>query len=160
MSNHLRFAIIVSELNSKITTTLKDNAHQQLLKKGILEENIHCMMVPGAVEIPLAAQWAARSKQYHSIICLGAIIRGETDHYHYVSSQVSHGIQTVMLQNDIPVIFGILTTNTYEQALDRATGKNGNKGQYAANAAIQMAKLKIATRSLMASDAAFATNAI
>src|SRR3990167_4122454 len=106
MSNHLRFAIIVSELNSKITTTLKDNAHQQLLKKGILEENIHCMMVPGAVEIPLAAQWAARSKQYHSIICLGAIIRGETDHYHYVSSQVSHGIQTVMLQNDIPVIFG------------------------------------------------------
>jgi 6,7-dimethyl-8-ribityllumazine synthase len=145
----MRFAIIVSEFNSNITDKLLDGALSRLIQKGINANNIDIIKVPGAIEIPLIAQLLARSNKYHAIICLGAVIRGETDHYDYVCNQVSQGCQQVMLNFNIPVIFGILTTNNEEQALERVGGAEGHKGIYAADAALRMSSIiqEITTRS-------------
>ena len=136
-----QFAIVASLFNQMITDKLLEGALSQLIKSGIHEENITVVRVPGAVEIPLTAQLFAKSKQYKAIICLGAVIRGDTDHYDYVCQQVSFGCQKVMLEHDIPVIFGVLTTNNLEQAQDRVGGKHGHKGVEAADAALMMTEL-------------------
>jgi len=135
-----QFAIVVSQFNHHVTDKLLEGAHSRLKERGIDEANIFVTKVPGAVEIPLIAKLLAQSNQYHAIICLGAVIRGETDHYDYVCDQVSRGCQQVMLDFDVPVIFGVLTTHTDEQALERASGNEG-KGIYCADAAIHMANL-------------------
>jgi 6,7-dimethyl-8-ribityllumazine synthase len=131
-----QYAIVVSEFNHEVTDKLLEGAYARLVERGIDKTNITVKKVPGAVEIPLTAQLFAKSKQYKAIICLGAIIRGETDHYDYVCDQVSLGCQKVMLEHNIPVIFGVLTTNDEEQALARA-----DKGTYCADAAIHMSEL-------------------
>jgi len=131
-------SIVVSEFNSHITNKLKKGCIDRLKEKNIDIKNLNIVTVPGAVEIPLVAQLLAKSKKYHAIICLGAVIRGDTDHYDYVCQQVSFGCQRVMLDHDIPVIFGILTTNNEEQALQRVGGSEGHKGKEAADAALSM----------------------
>lgn len=139
MNHH--FAIIVSQFNESITEKLLQGALSRLMECNISHENIHITHVPGAIEIPLTAQLLAKTKQYAAIICLGAVIRGETDHYDYVCQQVSHGCQKVMLDTEIPVIFGVLTTNSMEQAEDRVGGREGHKGKEAVDAAIAMVKV-------------------
>ncbi|HEX4045265.1 MAG TPA: 6,7-dimethyl-8-ribityllumazine synthase [Gammaproteobacteria bacterium] len=138
----MQFAIVVSEYNANITEKLLAGALSRLKSKGINENAIVITKVPGAVEIPLTAQRLAKTKKYQAIICLGAVIRGDTDHYDYVCQQVSYGCQRVMLDFDTPVIFGILTTHTEEQAEDRVGGTGGHKGEEAADAALQMVTLK------------------
>lgn len=137
-----KIGIVVSQFNSDITEKLLAGAKKRLLEKGIAEENINVVKVPGAVEIPLTTLWLASSKQYQAIICLGAVIRGETSHYDYVCQQVSHGCQQVMLEHRLPVIFGILTTDNFIQAEERAGGKHGHKGAEAADAALQMIQVR------------------
>ncbi len=131
-------AIVVSEFNQEIIHPLLQGAQQHLIESGMDKEHITTVFVPGAVEIPLTAQLLAKNKRFDAIICLGAVIRGETSHYDYVCQQVSAGCQKVMLDFDIPVIFGILTTENEEQALDRIGGKHGHKGKEAAQAALAM----------------------
>lgn len=131
-------AVVVSEFNRDITQALQDGAVQQLLQRGVNSDHILVVTVPGAVEIPLVAQRLAKSKRYAAIIALGAVIRGETTHYDYVCQQVSQGCQQVALTYDIPVIFGILTTETEAQAWDRVGGEYGHKGMDAADAALAM----------------------
>lgn len=133
-----KIAIIVSEFNNTITHALRDGAIDQLKSKGMSEEAIEIVHVPGAVEIPLAAQILAKQNKFSAIICLGAVIRGETTHYDYVCDQVSQGCQRVMLNETIPVIFGVLTTENEAQAEDRIGGKHGHKGRDAADAALSM----------------------
>lgn len=135
-----KIAIVVSEFNQLITEPLLSGAIERLNERGIINDSITIIKVPGAVEIPLTAKLLAKQKKYAAIICLGAVIRGDTDHYDYVCQQVSQGCQQVMLEHEIPVIFGILTTNTFEQAKDRVGGKEGHKGRDAADAAIVMIK--------------------
>lgn len=137
----MNFAIIVSEFNSEITSELLNGAQRRLLENDVPSEQIQIFKVPGAIEIPLIAQLLAKKSEYDAIICLGAVIRGDTDHYDYVCEQVSQGCQRVMLDQETPVIFGILTTNTEAQAYDRIGGKEGHKGVEAADAALHMAKL-------------------
>lgn len=133
-----KYAIIVSEFNAHITDKLLEGALSRLAEHGVTTDDIDVIKVPGAVEIPLTAQLLAKKQRYLSIICLGAVIRGDTDHYDYVCEQVSNGCQQVMLAFEIPVIFGILTTNNEEQAQDRIGGKEGHKGKDAADAAVAM----------------------
>lgn len=140
MSSH-KIAIIVSEFNSEITDKLLEGAVTHLKESGKTDDDLYIVHVPGAVEIPLIAQLLAKSQQYAAIICLGAVIRGETSHYDYVCEQVSQGCQRVMLDHSIPVIFGILTTENEAQAYDRLGGKHGHKGMDVAKAAIKMIKL-------------------
>ncbi|PJD90705.1 MAG: 6,7-dimethyl-8-ribityllumazine synthase [Legionella sp.] len=130
--------LVVSEFNREVTQALQEGAVSQLLKKGISESNIMVVTVPGAVEIPMVAQRLALTKRYSAIIALGAVIRGETTHYDYVCQQVSHGCQKISLTYDIPVIFGVLTTESEAQAWDRVGGEYGHKGVDAANAALAM----------------------
>ncbi len=136
-----KFAIVVSEFNANITDELFNGAYHRLLEHGISEQDIYIANVPGAVEIPLVAKLLAETGKYKAIICLGAVIRGDTDHYDYVCDQVSMGCQRVMLDYNLPVIFGVLTTNNMQQALDRVGGKEGHKGIYSADAAIHMTAL-------------------
>ncbi len=136
-----QIAIIVSEFNKEVTGKLLAGAHTRLLELGCQEKDITIAMVPGAVEIPLIAQIIAKNGNHKAIIALGSVIRGETSHYDYVCDQVSQGCQRVMLDFEIPVIFGILTTENEEQAHARAGGAEGNKGADAADAAIAMLKL-------------------
>lgn len=131
-------AIVVSDFNSDITEKLLQGAMLRLAEKGFGHQEISVSHVPGAVEIPLTAKLLAKSKRYQVIICFGAVIRGETSHYDYVCDQVSHGCQRVMLEFDIPVIFGVLTTENEEQALERVGGSGGHKGIEAADAALKM----------------------
>lgn len=137
-------AIVVSRFNADVTETLLQGALETLRKLQFDEKEITVIHVPGAIEIPLAAQRLSRSKRFKAIICLGAVIRGETDHYDYVCSQVSEGCQRVALDESIPVLFGILT-GTEKQVWERAGGKEGNKGADAVNAMVEMvqALLKI-----------------
>lgn len=139
--NSQPFAIIVSEFNKHITGKLLEGCVNRLKELGKTDADIRIFHVPGAVEIPLIAQLLAKSQQYSSIICLGAVIRGETSHYDYVCEQVSQGCQKVMLDYSIPVIFGVLTTENDEQAEDRVGGKHGHKGFDCAEAAIHMVEL-------------------
>ena len=137
----LKFGIVAARFNDFITSRLVDGAVDGLLRHGAAEGDIEVLKVPGAYEIPLAAKMLAKSKKYDAIICLGAVIRGATPHFEYVSSEVSKGIASVSLDSNVPVIFGVLTTDTIEQAIERAGTKSGNKGWDAALSAIEMANL-------------------
>jgi len=132
------FAIVVSEFNQNITDALLHGALDRFNELGINQNNITVVKVPGAVEIPLVAQLLAKTKKYNAIVCLGAVIRGETSHYDYVCEQVSQGCQRIMLDFDLPVIFGLLTTENELQAIERAGGSEGNKGKDAVDTALAM----------------------
>lgn len=136
-----KFCIIISRFNDFIGSKLLSGAIDELKRHGVSDENIDIVKVPGAFEIPLAAMKFAKTKKYNAIITLGAIIRGATTHYEHVSAELSKGIAQVSLQTEIPVIFGVLTTENIEQAIERAGTKAGNKGADAAKAAIEMANL-------------------
>ncbi len=138
----VKFGIIVSRFNSFITERLLEGALDCLKRHGTKEEDIEVYYVPGSFEIPLTAKLLTKKKKYDAIICLGAIIRGSTPHFDYVASEVSKGIATVSLESETPVIFGVLTTDTIEQAIERAGTKAGNKGWEAGLTAIEMANLK------------------
>ncbi len=137
----LKFGIIAARFNDFITGRLVEGALDGLQRHGAAENDIEIVKVPGAYEIPLAAKMLAQSKKYNAIICLGAVIRGATPHFEYVSAEVSKGIASVSLDSNVPVIFGVLTTDTIEQAIERAGTKSGNKGWDAALSAIEMANL-------------------
>jgi len=136
-----KFGIIASRFNDFITSKLVDGAVDALVRSGALDKDITLIKVPGAFEIPLVAQKMAAQKKYDAIICLGAVIRGATSHYDYVCAEVSKGIASVSMDMDVPVMFGILTTETIEQAIERAGTKAGNKGFDVALGAIEMANL-------------------
>ena len=137
-----RFALVVSRFNEFITKRLLDSALDCLRRHGADETKIDVIYCPGAFEIPQVAQTAADGAKYDAVICLGCIIRGETPHFEYVASAVSTGISRVALASHIPVIFGVLTTDNLEQAIERAGTKGGNKGWDAAAAAIEAADLQ------------------
>ncbi|PWL74521.1 6,7-dimethyl-8-ribityllumazine synthase [Candidatus Gastranaerophilales bacterium] len=136
-----KFCIILSRFNDFIGSKLLSGAIDELIRHGVSDENIDVVKVPGAFEIPIAAQKFAKSGRYNAIITLGAVIKGSTSHYDYVCAEVSKGVAQVSLQTGIPVIFGVLTTDNIEQAIERAGTKAGNKGSDAAKAAIEMANL-------------------
>jgi len=136
-----RFAIVVSRFNEFITGRLLAGAQETLSRHGVPDDAVDVVWVPGAVEIPVTAQALAESDRYHAIITLGAVIRGSTSHYEYVCSMVAGGVNRVGLDSGLPVIFGVLTTDTLEQAIERAGSKAGNKGAEAAATAIEMASL-------------------
>ncbi len=136
-----KFCIVISRFNDFIGSRLLDGAVDELKRHGVKADNIDVVKVPGAFEIPLAALKFAKSGRYNAIITLGAVIKGSTAHFEYVSAEVSKGIAQVGLQCEIPVIFGVLTTENIEQAIERAGTKAGNKGSEAAKAAIEMANL-------------------
>lgn len=136
-----KFAIIASRFNETIVQKLLDGAVDCLKRHGSSSDNIEIIKVPGAFEIPLAAAKAADQKKYDAIICLGAVIRGATPHFDYVAGAASSGIQQVSLSHQLPIIFGVLTTDNIEQAIERAGTKAGNKGWDAALSAIEMADL-------------------
>jgi 6,7-dimethyl-8-ribityllumazine synthase len=137
----MKFAIAASRFNDFISGRLIDGAVDTLVRAGADEKDITICKVPGAFELPHAAKRLAKSARYDAVICLGAVIRGATPHFEYVSSEVSKGIANVGLDADIPVVFGVLTTDTIEQAIERAGTKSGNKGADAALAAIEMVDL-------------------
>jgi len=141
MGEGLKFALVVSRFNSFITERLLEGALDSLRRKGVREEDIIVVRVPGAWEIPLAAKRLAQAKSYDAVICLGAVIRGSTPHFDYVAAEVSKGIAQVSLESGVPIAFGILTTDSLEQAVERAGSKAGNKGYAAAEAAIEMVNL-------------------
>jgi 6,7-dimethyl-8-ribityllumazine synthase len=136
-----RFAIIVSRFNDFICSRLVEGAMDALLRHGASEKNVVLVKVPGAFEMPLVAKKLAESNKYDVVICLGAVIRGATPHFDYLAAEVSKGIATVALDSNIPITFGVLTTDTLEQAIERAGSKSGNKGYEAAMASIEMANL-------------------
>jgi len=137
----LKFAIIVSRFNDFISERLLGGALDALVRSGALDADIQVVKVPGAWEIPLTAKRLAEKQTCDAIVCLGAVIRGNTPHFEYVSAEVSKGIAAVSLEHGIPVTFGVLTTDNIEQAIERAGSKAGNKGWDAAQAAIEMANL-------------------
>lgn len=137
-SKMYKLGIVVGRFNQVITQALLDGALARTAALQLAEKNVTVMWVPGAVELPLIAQQMAKSRRYDAVICLGAVIKGDTDHYDHVCQQASLGCQQVALQYDIPVIFGVLTTRNKEQALARAGGARGNKGRYAVDAALEM----------------------
>lgn len=141
IAHGLKFGIIVGRFNEFIGGKLLTGALDALKRHGVEEKDIEIAWVPGAFEIPLTAKKMAKSQKYHGVICLGAVIRGATPHFDYVSSEVSKGIANVSLETEVPVIFGVLTTDTIEQAIERAGTKAGNKGYEAAVTAIEMANL-------------------
>jgi len=141
VANNHKFAIVVSRFNEFITNKLLSGALDSLRRHGAEDEDIEIIWVPGAYEIPFIAQNLALSKKHDAIICLGAVIRGATSHYDLVAAEVSKGIAKVCLEHNLPIIFGILTTESIEQAIERAGTKHGNKGSDAATSAIELANL-------------------
>lgn len=141
VSKEIRVGIVAARFNEFITTKLLGGAIDTLVRHEVMEDNIDVAWVPGAFEIPLIASKMANSKKYDAVICLGAVIRGSTTHYDYVCSEVSKGIATVSLNSGIPVLFGVLTTENIEQAIERAGTKAGNKGADCAMGAIEMVNL-------------------
>lgn len=137
----IKFGIVVSRFNSFITERLQDGAIDALVRHGVKENDIDIAKVPGAFEIPFVARQMAKSKKVNAIICLGTIIRGDTPHFEYIAAEVSKGIAAVAMESDIPVIFGILTTESIEQAIERAGTKAGNKGWDAALSGLEMVNL-------------------
>ena len=137
----LKLAIVVSRFNSFITDELLKGCLDGLSRHDVDSENIDVYYVPGAFELPLVAKKLAKSKKYNAIIALGAVIRGSTPHFEYVSAEVSKGIANVSLEQEVPVIFGVLTCDTVDQAIERAGTKAGNKGFDAALSALEMANL-------------------
>ncbi len=136
-----RFAIVVSRFNELIGKKLLEGAIDCLLRHNGSQENISVAWVPGAFEIPLVAKKLAKSGKFDAVLCLGAVIRGNTPHFEYIASEVSKGIAAISLEQEVPVIFGVLTTDTIEQAVERAGTKSGNRGWDAALSAIEMADL-------------------
>jgi 6,7-dimethyl-8-ribityllumazine synthase len=136
-----RFAIIAGRFNDFITSRLVEGAEDALVRNGAAADDIDIVKVPGAFEIPLAAKKITQRGKYDAVICVGAIIRGATSHYDYVCAELTKGIAHVSLETGIPVMFGVLTTDTIEQAIERAGSKSGNKGWDAAVGAIEMANL-------------------
>lgn len=141
VASNIKVAIVAARFNEFITSKLIGGAMDGLSRHGVQEADIHLAWVPGAFEIPLVAAKLANSGKYDAVICLGAVIRGSTSHYDYVCAEVSKGIATVSLQAQIPVLFGVLTTDTIEQAIERAGSKAGNKGAECAQGAIEMVNL-------------------
>jgi len=141
IASGLKFALVVSRFNSFITERLLEGALDCLRRKGVNEEDLTVVRVPGAWEIPLTAKRLARAGSHDGVICLGAVVRGSTPHFDYVAAEVSKGIAQVSLESGVPMAFGILTTDTLEQAIERAGSKAGNKGFAAAEAAIEMVNL-------------------
>jgi 6,7-dimethyl-8-ribityllumazine synthase len=137
----LRFALLASRFNSFITERLLTGAMDALTRAGASADDIEVIKVPGSWEMPVAAAELARQKRHDAIICLGAVIRGETPHFDYVAGEAAKGLAQVSLETGIPIAFGVLTTNTLEQAIDRAGAKGGNKGFESAMTAIEMANL-------------------
>lgn len=136
-----RYAIVVSRYNEHITAKLLDGAVDSLRAAGIADEAIDVAWVPGAWELPLVAQHIALSEQYVAVLCLGAVIKGETTHDEHINRQVSLSLGQIALESEIPVLFGVLTCNSVEQAIHRAGGNVGNKGQECAEAALEMVRL-------------------
>lgn len=137
----LHFAIVASRFNEFIGSKLISGAKDCLVRHGVKEADIDLAWVPGSFEIPLAAQRLARRGSYNAIVCVGAVIRGNTPHFDYVAAEVTKGIAQVQLETGVPVVFGVLTTDTIEQAVERAGTKAGNRGWDAALAALEMANL-------------------
>ncbi len=136
---HLRIGVVVSRFNEFITEQLAQGALETLEKHGCLHENIHFVKVPGAWELPIVAQ--ALASHCDAVVALGAVVRGDTPHFEYVAGGAADGLQQVSLDTGVPIAFGVLTTDDLQQAMDRAGGKNGNKGSEAAEAAIEVANL-------------------
>ncbi len=137
----LKIAIVASRFNEFITNKLVSGAEDCLLRHGVSGDDIALAWVPGAFEIPMTAKKIAKSEKYDAIICVGAVIRGATSHYDYVCAEVSKGIAQVSLETGVPVLFGVLTTDTIEQAIERAGTKAGNKGTDCAMSALEMVNL-------------------
>lgn len=137
----LKFGVVVSRFNEFITGKLLDGARDALLRHGVKEDDIEIAWTPGSFEIPLVAKKMARSGNYDAVICLGAVIRGATPHFEYIAAEVSKGIANVSLETGVPLTFGIITSDTIEQAIERAGTKMGNAGFNAAVNAIEMANL-------------------
>lgn len=137
----LRFGLVVSRYNEFVTDRLLAGAREVLTRSGVREEMVEVVKVPGAFEIPLLARRLARSGRFHAVICLGAVIRGETPHFDYISGEVSRGIAQAGWDSDVPVIFGVLTTENADQALERSGAPERNRGAEAARTAIEMATL-------------------
>ena len=134
-----RFAIAASRFNEVVVEKLVEGARQCFRSHGVADDDVDLLWVPGSFELPLVARRLAAGGRYDAVVCLGAVIRGETDHYEHVATQAAAGIQRAMLDTDVPVLFGVLTTDTMEQSFDRAGGKHGNKGFDTALAAIETA---------------------
>ena len=141
VSKGIKIGIVAARFNEFITSKLLGGARDGLLRHNVQEEDIHVAWVPGAFEIPLVAAKMAKSGKYDAVICLGAVIRGATSHYDYVCSEVSKGLAQASLSSGVPVLFGVLTTDTIEQAIERAGTKAGNKGAECAQGAIEMVNL-------------------
>ncbi len=137
----LKFAIVVARFNSFITERLLSGAIDGLVRHGAKEDEIDVVRVPGSWELPLAVSEVAKTGKYNAILCLGAVIRGDTPHFDYVAGEATKGVSQVSMQTGVPIAFGVLTTNTVEQAVDRAGAKQGNKGFDAAMTAIEMANV-------------------
>ena len=136
-----RFAIVVARFNSFIPARLLEGAQDGLKRHGVADEDITVVHVPGAFEIPLTAMRLAGTKTFHAVICLGAVIRGATPHFDYVCAEAARGVGRVSQETGVPAVFGVLTTDTVEQAVERAGAKSGNKGFDAALSALEMASL-------------------
>ena len=141
VSEKKKYAIVVARFNDFITSKLLDGSKDGLLRHGVEEDEIDVFWVPGAFEIPFIAKKIAQSQKYDAVICLGAVIRGSTSHYDYVCSEVSKGIASIGLETGLPIIFGVITTENIEQAIERAGSKSGNKGYEAAVSAIEIVNL-------------------
>jgi 6,7-dimethyl-8-ribityllumazine synthase len=141
VAESMKVGIVAARFNEFITSKLVGGAMDGLTRHGVAEADVDLAWVPGAFEIPLIASKMAKSGKYDAIICLGAVIRGSTSHYDYVCSEVSKGIATVSLQSDVPVLFGVLTTDNIEQAIERSGSKAGNKGYDCALSAVEMVNL-------------------
>jgi len=137
----LRFAIVVSRFNDFITSKLLDGAVDALVRHGAKEEDVEVVKVPGAFEIPLTAKKLASKGSYNAVICLGTVIRGATPHFEYVAAEVSKGVASASMETGVPIAFGVITSDTIEQAVERAGTKSGNKGFDAAITAIEMAQV-------------------
>ena len=135
----LRFGIVVAKFNKFVTSKLLSSCVEGLTKHGVKADDIEVVRVPGAFELPLVARTMARSKQFNAVICLGAVIRGDTPHFDYISAETSRGIGQAALDADVPIIFGVLTTHTVAQAIERAESAKFNRGGDAAKSAIEMA---------------------
>ncbi len=135
------FAIVAARFNEIVVSGLIAGAVDGLTRHGVADSNIHLVRVPGSFELPLIAQRLAKSGKYAAVLCLGAVIKGDTDHYDYVCSATTSGIANASMSTGVPVIFGVLTCDTMEQAMDRAGGKGGNKGMDSALVAIEMVNL-------------------
>ena len=138
----MRVCVVVSRWNEFVTRKLLEGALATLLERRLGADDVTTAWVPGAFEVPTAAKWAAESGRFDAVVCLGAVIRGDTAHFEYVAGGAAEGIRAVSLDTGVPVIFGVLTVDSVEQALSRAGGKDGHKGSEAALAAIEMVNLK------------------